>query len=512
MSFSLYRKYRPQRFSEVIGQDHIVKTLKAEILSGRISHAYLFTGPRGTGKTTSARLFAKTINCTNKGDDGEPCGECVVCRGYQTNQWPDLIEIDAASNGRVEEVRDLRELVRYTPQQSKYKVCIIDEVHMMSTGAFNALLKTLEEPPSHMIFILATTDPHKLPETIISRCQRFDFKRVPIDVLVKRLKTLTEKEGIEVDDDVIAHIARKAEGGVRDAESVLGQILALGEKHIGMEEASVVIPESNIEDVSEFTSSLLHHKSEECFTILTKWQEQGVGPEYYINELLTHVRSLILLRVEGGRQRIQEVFGTELSSRWSEQVKNVSLRDLNVLLRSLLKASQDVPLCEVVPWLPLEILIVEWQGTHKNTISSDLIDSSASTQEASEEVQENTMHEGEFHSLLRELRNALREESVSLGVLLKNCLITSPEGKLVFTFKYTFHAEKFKDIKNLRMIQSTWERLSGKKREIEVKIDTNIIIAQDGGALEEVKNEEVLKSALEIFGGEIVDSSGTTSA
>jgi DNA polymerase III subunit gamma/tau len=218
----LYRKYRPRVFADVYGQDHVTSTLKNEIKEGRISHAYLFTGSRGTGKTTCAKILAKAVNCPNA-VDGEPCNACEICKGLDSGTIYDVVEIDAASNNGVDNIRDLREEVNYTPTRGKYRVYIIDEVHMLSTGAFNALLKTLEEPPAHVIFILATTEVHKLPATILSRCQRFDFKRIQPETMAVRLQQVAGLEGMELAPDAATLIARIADGALRDGLSILDQ-------------------------------------------------------------------------------------------------------------------------------------------------------------------------------------------------------------------------------------------------------------------------------------------------
>ena len=225
----LYRKYRPKRFADVYGQDHVTKTLLHELRENRVSHAYLFTGSRGTGKTTCAKILAKAVNCENS-QGGEPCGECEVCRGIDDGSLFDVVEIDAASNNSVNDIRDLREEVNYTPARCKYKVYIIDEVHMLSTGAFNALLKTLEEPPAHVIFILATTEVHKLPATILSRCQRFDFKRIQPETMCRRLQDVAAQEQFVLEDEAAMLIARLADGALRDGLSILDQCAGKGER------------------------------------------------------------------------------------------------------------------------------------------------------------------------------------------------------------------------------------------------------------------------------------------
>ena len=222
---ALYRKWRPQNFEDVKGQEHIVTTLKNQIRLGRIGHAYLFCGTRGTGKTTVAKIFARAVNCEHP-VDGSPCGECAMCRAIQSQASMNVIEIDAASNNGVDNIREIRDEVEYSPTEGRFKVYIIDEVHMLSIGAFNALLKTLEEPPEYVIFILATTEAHKIPVTILSRCQRYDFHRITIDTIADRLRELADKEAMDVEDKALRYIARAADGSMRDALSLLDQCVA----------------------------------------------------------------------------------------------------------------------------------------------------------------------------------------------------------------------------------------------------------------------------------------------
>ena len=228
---ALYRKWRPRKFADVVGQEAIVTALQNQIAAGRIGHAYLFTGTRGTGKTTCAKIFAKAVNCLDTSSP-DPCGECEICKGIDSGAVMDIIEMDAASNNGVDDIRDLRDETAYTPSACQYKVYIIDEVHMLSPGAFNALLKTLEEPPSYVIFILATTEVHKIPITILSRCQRYDFKRISIDTITDRMKELMDTEQVQVEDRALRYIAKVADGSMRDALSLLDQCIAF---HLGKE-------------------------------------------------------------------------------------------------------------------------------------------------------------------------------------------------------------------------------------------------------------------------------------
>src|SRR5690554_3330279 len=256
---ALYRVFRPQKFQDVVGQSHITRTLQNAILQQKVGHAYLFTGPRGTGKTSAAKIFAKAINC-EQSPVNEPCLQCDACRGIQDGSISDIIEIDAASNNGVDDIREIRDKVKYAPTAVKYKVYIIDEVHMLSTGAFNALLKTLEEPPRHVIFILATTEPHKIPLTIISRCQRFDFKRISKKALLERLTYITEQQGIVIQPEALQLIAQVAAGGLRDALSILDQVVSFAAGEVTLEDCLAVTGSVAQEALSELADAILQGK------------------------------------------------------------------------------------------------------------------------------------------------------------------------------------------------------------------------------------------------------------
>ena len=290
----LYRKYRPRVFADVYGQDHVTSTLKNEIKEGRISHAYLFTGSRGTGKTTCAKILAKAVNCPNA-VDGEPCNACEICKGLDSGTIYDVVEIDAASNNGVDNIRDLREEVNYTPTRGKYKVYIIDEVHMLSTGAFNALLKTLEEPPAHVIFILATTEVHKLPATILSRCQRFDFKRIQPETMAVRLQQVAGLEGMELAPDAATLIARIADGALRDGLSILDQCAGRS-KQITAQLVSEVAGLAGREALYRLSDAVLARDSSAAVEELAQLHENSYDMERLCVEMINHFRNFMMVK------------------------------------------------------------------------------------------------------------------------------------------------------------------------------------------------------------------------
>ncbi len=291
---TLYRKYRPSNFNEVVGQKIIVQTLKNAIKNNTLSHAYLFTGPRGTGKTSIAKILAKTINCTDLKDE-TPCNKCVNCTQNNLNPL-DIIEIDAASNNGVDEIRELKSKVNLVPSLGKYKIYIIDEVHMLSTGAFNALLKTLEEPPGHVIFVLATTDPHKVPATILSRCQRFDFKRLNQNEIVSRLKEISKKENIEITEEALNEIATLSNGGMRDALSLLDQAIAYSEQNITLDDIHEINGTITPEEQLEFIKNILSSDIETILKKIDNYENNGKDFIKLTEEIINFLRNIIIYK------------------------------------------------------------------------------------------------------------------------------------------------------------------------------------------------------------------------
>ena len=301
MTQALYRKYRPQTWDAVVGQDHVVTTLKNAIAADRVAHAYLFAGSRGTGKTTLARLLAKAVNCTNPDPTKRPDNECQNCKAVNENRFLDLIEIDAASNTSVDDVRDLRDKINFTPSQGKYKIYIIDEVHMLSTAAFNALLKTLEEPPPHAIFVLATTEIHKIPATVLSRCQRHEFRRVPVDEIVANLKKIVKAENIKADDDALIQIARQSAGGMRDAQSLLDQLASTGDR-ITLALAQTVLGTATSQTVLDIITAIMDHDPAHGLETIHKALDAGADPRSLARQLVEYWRGLMLIQMGNANQ------------------------------------------------------------------------------------------------------------------------------------------------------------------------------------------------------------------
>lgn len=308
MSYTaLYRKFRPTAFEEVKGQDHIVKTLKNQIRADRVGHAYLFCGTRGTGKTTIARILAKAVNCEHP-VDGSPCGECASCRAITAGASMNVIEIDAASNNGVENIREIREEVAYPPTEGKYKVYIIDEVHMLSTGAFNALLKTLEEPPSYVIFILGTTEAHKIPVTILSRCQRYDFRRISQETIYERLKDLAEQEHVDAEEKALRYVARKGDGAMRDALSLLDQCIAfyMGET-LTYDKVLDVLGAVDTEVFSELLDYVLHDKITDSIALLDRLILDGRDLTQFVSDFTWYLRNLMLIKASDDMEDILDL-------------------------------------------------------------------------------------------------------------------------------------------------------------------------------------------------------------
>jgi DNA polymerase-3 subunit gamma/tau len=349
---ALYREWRPSVFEDVVEQEHVVKTLRYSVGTGRIAHAYLFCGTRGTGKTTMAHILSRAINCLNP-NNGDPCNKCEVCREILSGSSMDVLEIDAASNNSVDNVREIREEVIYAPSRARFKVYIIDEVHMLSTGAFNALLKTLEEPPAHVVFILATTEPHKLPATILSRCQRFDFRRISIESIVKRLEKITEANSLKLDPDAARLIAKLSDGALRDAISLLDQCISLGSSHISYEDVLSVVGIVNDTFMSEMAGDILAKNTNGLLEKVNRLVMDGRDIPHFISDLVRYCRNLLICKAVADPGDIVDVQRDVLDimktqSRDISQDEIISMiKELSALEASLKWASNPRILLEV---------------------------------------------------------------------------------------------------------------------------------------------------------------------
>ena len=356
MYLALYRKYRPKTFDEVIGQDHIVKTLINQIKQGKVSHAYLFTGSRGTGKTSTAKIFAKAINCSNS-TNGSPCGKCEICESLDKTNI-DVLEIDAASNNGVDEIRDLREKVKYPPVVGKYKVYIIDEVHMLSTSAFNALLKTLEEPPAHTVFILATTEVHKLPATILSRCLRFDYKLVSLEDLTALLKKILNDEGVKFDEQAINIIARAGEGSVRDTLSIADRCVSFAGNELTYQKVLSVLGVSQREILIKMTNHILDKNVGEALVELDKVLGEGKSPLVFSNDLISYFRDLILVYTLGDKSREIVVVKDDIYAEMKKQAVAENYAEMLKAIEVLSMIEQELRY-SVQPRIVLETAIIK---------------------------------------------------------------------------------------------------------------------------------------------------------
>ena len=361
---ALYRKFRPLRFDDMVGQEAITRTLKNQIIAGRTGHAYLFNGGRGTGKTTSAKILARAVNCLNP-KDGEPCNECEICKAALAGSLTDIVEMDAASNNSVDDIRSIRDEVNFLPTLAKYRVYIIDEVHMLSTGAFNALLKTLEEPPEHVKFILATTEPQKLPATILSRCQRFDFKKISNEDIAKRLKYVAKESNIEITEDAIRLISVLAEGAMRDALSILERCIQDGNNEIKIDLVKDLVGMPKLEFISKITSAIFDYNLEQALENLNIVLEQGKDVTNLIWELIKYIKDILVYKTS-----------KKLDLYSNEEIKEIDELAEKISKERLLKIIYDLSECENnIKWssqksLMLQVEIIKLCSKENNITSN----------------------------------------------------------------------------------------------------------------------------------------------
>ncbi|TXC78715.1 DNA polymerase III subunit gamma/tau [Metabacillus litoralis] len=352
---ALYRVFRPQVFHDVVGQEHITKTLQNALLQNKFSHAYLFSGPRGTGKTSAAKIFAKAVNC-EKSPVAEPCNECAACKGITNGSISDVIEIDAASNNGVDEIRDIRDKVKYAPSSVEYKVYIVDEVHMLSIGAFNALLKTLEEPPRHVIFILATTEPHKIPLTIISRCQRFDFRRITASAIVGRMKEIVHNQEIVVDESALDVIARAADGGMRDALSLLDQAISYSDEKVTLDEALLITGSVSQNFIGKIAEAINQKDVSTALQSLDQLMYQGKDPSRFIEDFIYYYRDMLLYQTAPTLEDVLE--RVSVDEQFIELSREIPSSAIYETIETLSKSQQEMKWTNH-PRIFLEVAIVK---------------------------------------------------------------------------------------------------------------------------------------------------------
>jgi DNA polymerase-3 subunit gamma/tau len=536
------RKYRPQKFEEVVGQSHVTTTLSNAIKANRISHAYLFAGPKGTGKTTVARILAKALNCKD-GPTPWPCGECDSCNEIAIGRSLDVIEIDGASNNSVDDVRALRENIRYVPSKGKYKIYIIDEVHMLSDSAFNALLKTLEEPPAHAIFIFATTEPHKVPQTVLSRCQRFDFRRIPTSDLVKTIQTVAQKEKLEIDQDASYILARRADGSLRDILSLLDQVIAFGgeaeeassQRRVTKELVAQTLGLVDQEKLFEITDAISQKDAPRGLSILNQLIDSGIDLPEFVNSLLQHFRDLLVSKLGQDSNTLFDLSDTYID-RYKEKAKDFSetdvlrmikvVADLNLTLKratdpriflelalmKLLKMESTVSLEDVLKKLdqlqtcqkedlnltnsPLES--ESQSSSHKSLIPED----SVTPKEKREFISDSTDHGGRtrltdsldtaekekislqgLKDRWDEILGNIKKTKLSLWSLVKDGEIVSLEDDVItieFRNGGTFHKKQAERKENLNLIQKAAEEVYGHSFKLKFELNPDKMISSGG--------------------------------
>lgn len=504
----LYRKYRPQTFAEVVGQNHIKTTLEGEIAGQQLAHAYLFVGPRGTGKTTMARLFARTVNCLNrKPDEYEPCNQCQSCEQIKANRSMDIIEMDAATHTQVDNVREnIIANAQVPPYNSKgYKVFIIDEVHMLSKASFNALLKIIEEPPAHIIFILATTEVRKVPETIISRCQRFDFKKISSAVIVDRLAGIMTKEKIDVPKEVLLNVARRSEGCLRDAESLLGQIIGLSDgKKVSVETASMVLPQSNWSSIELLVENMLLRNAGAALKHLHHLIQEGADLDDLASDLVEYLRQIVLSQALGVSYAPD--FEESTVAKIKEFAEKFSTAELLRLLEIFMTKAAETR-SAMIPQLPLELGIVEFIETSQGFAS---IDDAKSTDNVSLENQATVADSNRGgltidgqSEILRDkwlqILNQIKDYNYSLAAFLKvGHPLKITDNLITIGFQYDFHAERVRESKNKMAAEDAIANILGRKIRLESVVDKNYL--ENHQKFHGAKEKEV-EELLDIIGG-----------
>ncbi|KZB89960.1 DNA polymerase III subunit gamma/tau [Bacillus sp. VT 712] len=554
---ALYRVYRPQSFQDVVGQRHIIKTLQNALVLEKFSHAYLFSGPRGTGKTTAAKILAKAVNCEHA-PVSEPCNECATCRGITDGSISDVIEIDAASNNGVDEIRDIRDKVKYAPSAVRYKVYIIDEVHMLSIGAFNALLKTLEEPPPHVIFILATTEPHKIPLTIISRCQSFDFKRISPDDIVYRMKEVLISEDVNVADEALYEVAKASEGGMRDALSLLDQAISYSENEVTLDDVLSITGAVSHTFMLQIVRSIAEKNLVSALHAVEQLIQNGKDPVRFLEDLIFYYRDVLLYQSSSEMEHLMEK--AVVSEEFKELASQLPAEGIYSIINQLNQTQQEMKWTNH-PRVLLEVALVKLaqSSSKKKTVASEeddllqkvkmleaqvnhLKENGVQVQQSQQETSDQKVKRqvrsqykvpiGKVHEVLKqasrqeleevkrlwaEVLETLRQQNkASHAALLSNSEpVASSSKSFILKFKYEIHckmaAENNNNVRdNLENILYT---LSGSKREMVAipdnewdKVRGDFLQEQQGNNGSQKEEEDPLISeAKKLFGEELIE-------
>jgi DNA polymerase-3 subunit gamma/tau len=523
MSQSLYRKWRPLHWDQVIGQEHVVQTLRNAVTADRVAHAYLFAGPRGTGKTTTARILAKAVNCLDKDLAKRPCNQCEHCKAVNQGRFLDLIEIDAASNTSVDDVRDLRDRINFSPNQGRYKVYIIDEVHMLSTAAFNALLKTLEEPPPHAIFILATTEVHKIPATVLSRCQRHEFRRIPVKEIIDNLKMLADEEKITAEPEALSLVARQATGSMRDAISLLDQLASAGD-NITLQLAQDVLGTATSQAVLEVIEAMLKRQSSQGLEAIHRSLDSGSDPRQFARQIVDYLRSLLLV-VMGNPAQVDAT--AEVRSQMARHAQALTVTELLRVIQAFNQAATETR-SSWQPALHLEIAFIE--AIYSDSTSSEIKStplappspSTTSTPAASRPVappgqvketrpapplgEEMTPEDAVTYQRLDKSWNLvlaqLKSQNPSLNALVNSVKARSLKGNtLTLGMSGEVLKMRLEDPANIELLEKVLKQVMGRDIFVQVVLTSATKSTPPG----EVDNDGMVASALRDLGGEIVD-------